>query len=111
MSSEIIYSRIYLRGLKRLEDERLQTELINRGFTYIENAVLTAAKQGSIKYITEPFEGCEAYSRPSELSPMGIDKVICENVITGVRALVSERFPDSNLLYNSNTKRYMLKWD
>jgi hypothetical protein len=107
----MIYSRIYLRGVKRLEDERLQTELINRAFTYIEGAVLTAAKRGLVKYVSDPFEGCEAYSIPSEVSPVGIDKMICENVISGVRSLVSERFPDSDVLYNPKTKRYMLKWD
>lgn len=106
-SEQTIYSRVYLRGVKKLETERLQAEWITRGFTYIEDAVITAAKHGSVKYVTEPFEGCEAYSQRSD----GIDKDLCENVLTGLRALVSERFPDSDLLYNPKTKRYMLKWD
>ena len=111
LSDKPIYSRIYLRGLKHLEDERIQADWINRGITYIENAVFAAAKQGQVKYITEPFEGCDAYTRPSEGSPLGIDKELCEKVITGIRALVSQRFPDSAILYNPKTKRYMLKWD
>ena len=30
-----VYSRTYLRGLKRLENERVQTDFINRGIAYI----------------------------------------------------------------------------
>ena len=49
-TEDTTYSRIYLRGLKRIEDERMQTEWVNRGITYIENAVFAAAKQGLVKY-------------------------------------------------------------
>jgi hypothetical protein len=104
------YSRIYLRGLKRLENERITAEYIYKGFTYIENAVFSAAKQGLLKYRTEPFEGCEVYSRSSNEHP-AFDKEVCENVINGIQKLVSERFSDSEILYNPNTKRYTLKWD
>jgi len=98
------YSRVYLRGLKKLENDRITVDYIYKGFTYIENAVLTAAKQGLLKYRTEPFEGCEAYSKT-------FDKEVCENIINGIHKLVSERFPDSEILYNTNTKRYTLKWE
>ena len=111
VSAQSVYSRIYLRGLKQVEDERIQTDLIHRGIAYIENAVFTAAKQGLLAYTTEPFYGCELYTRPSELSPFGVDKTICKNVVNGIYALVSERFPDSQLLYDTPTKRYTLKWD
>ena len=96
------YSRVYLRGLKRLEDKRITALYINKGFTYIENAVISAAKQGLLKYKTEPFEGYE--NAP-------FDKSVCENIINGIHRLVSERFPDSEIIYNSNTKRYIIKWD
>ena len=105
------YSRIYLRGLKRLENERITAEYIYKGFTYIENAVFSAAKQGLLKYRTEPFEGCEVYSRSTEDYPVAFDKDVCENIVNGIQKLVSERFSDSEILYNPNTKRYTLKWD
>ena len=106
-----VYSRIYLRGLKKLEDERIQTDFINRGFAYIEDSVFKAAKQGLTKYTTVPFEGCEAYSRPSELAQFGLNKDVCENIVNGINKLVSERFPDSEVLYVANTKQYTIKWD
>lgn len=105
------YSRMYLRGLKRLENERIQTELITRGITYIEDSVFAAAKQGFVHYTTQPFEGCEAYTRPSELARFGFDIDVCEYIVHGVYTLVSERFPDSEIVYDANTKQYTLKWD
>ena len=110
-STTPVYSRIYLRGLKRLENLRIQTDFINRGITYIEYNVFTAAKQGLVKYTTEPFEGCEAYTRSSELAPFRFDKDVCENIVNGIHTLVSERFPDSEIIYDTNTKQYTLKWD
>lgn len=105
-----VYSRTYLRGLKQFENERIQAEFIDRGITYIENEVFTAAKQGFTHYTTGSFDGCKSYG-PSELAPFGLDKAACENIVTGIRTLVSERFPDSDVLYDTNTKRYTLKWD
>lgn len=101
-----LYSRIYLRGLKRLENERIQSEYINTGITYIEDSVFAAAKQGLVNFTTEPFPGCELYSLP-----IGVDKAVCENIVNGIHALVSERFPDSEVLYDAATKQYTLKWD
>ena len=107
----LIYSRIYLRGLKKLENERIQAHLIDEGITYLENGIFKAAKQGLVKYTTEPFPGCEHYNRPSELAPNGIDKELCENIVNGIRRLVSVRFPDSEIVYDANTVRYTLNWD
>ena len=106
-----VYSRMYLRGLKRIENERIQTEYIRRGIRYIEHSVFSAAKQGLLQFKTDPFLGCEFYSRPSEDLPTGFDKVVCENIVNGIHTLVSERFPDSEIIYNAVTKRYTLKWD
>ena len=110
-SNHPVYSRIYLRGLKQLEDERIQSEYINMGITYIERSVIAAAKQGSVEFITGPFLGCDFYSSPSDDLPFGLDKAVCENIVKGIHALVSERFPDSEVLYDAATKRYTLKWD
>lgn len=92
----------------------MQADLINRGITYIENRVFAAAKQGLVQYTTDPFQGCEElaiYSKSSDLVPFGFDKEVCESIVNGIRTLVSERFPDSEVLYDANTKRYTLKWD
>jgi hypothetical protein len=105
------YSRMYLRGLKRLENERIQSEQIARGITYIEDSVFTAAKQGLVSFTTEPFYGCDQYTQPSEISPAGVDKVVCEHIVHGIRSLVSQRFPDSEITYDPVTKRYTLSWD
>jgi hypothetical protein len=106
-----VYSRKYLHDLKRLENERIQLKIINRGIAFIEDAIFTAAKQGLTNYTTEPFNGCERFTKPSELAPFGFDKEICENIINGIHTLVSERFPDSEISYDDITKRYTLKWD
>lgn len=98
--------RVYLRGLKQAENERKQAALINEGITYIEDYVFTAAKQGFVEYTTESFQGCEVYSKQ-----MKLDKEVCENVVTGLRKHVSDRFPDSELIYDKNTRKYTLKWD
>ena len=102
-----VYSRVYLRGMKRVENERIQAEFINRGITNIEHSVFTAAKQGLLNFTTEPFNGCETY----EFSPMKLDKDVCENIVNGIKILVSERFPDSEFIYDANTKQYTLTWD
>jgi hypothetical protein len=99
-----VYSRVYLRGLKRVENERIQAELITRGITYVEDAVFRAAKRGEVRYTTEPFEGCDAYIGG------GVDKDVCETVVTRIQTLVTERFPDSDLTYDANTKQYTLHW-
>ncbi len=43
---QTIYSRVYLQGLKRHEDERIKTDFINQAITYIETNVFAAAKKG-----------------------------------------------------------------
>jgi hypothetical protein len=111
VSAESVYSRIYLRGLKNVEIERMQTEFIYSGITYIEDAVFRAAKQGLVKYTTERFEGCDVYATAHEDSPMRMDKDVCENIVNGIYTLVSERFPDSEIIYDADTKQYTLKWD
>ena len=106
-----VYSRIYLRGMQRLENERIQSEYISKGITYIEESVFTAAKQGLVKFTTEPFLGCDFYKSPSVVEDGIIDKTVCENILNGIHTLVSERFPDSTVIYDAATKRYTLKWD
>jgi len=97
--------RVYLRGMKQTEDERIQAAMINGAITAIDERVFSAAKQGLLEYTTEPFEGCEIYSKRGN-----IDRSLCETVVAGIREHVSHRFPDSKLIYNEKTLQYTLKW-
>jgi hypothetical protein len=106
-----VYSRTYLRSMKRLEDDRLQAHLINKGIAYIEAQVFKAAKIGLLQYTSEPFPGCQYYSSPSDISPNGLDTTACENIVNKIKKLVSDRFPDSKLSYNETDQRYTLYWD
>lgn len=107
LAEPIAYSRAYLRGLKHAENMRLQVELINRGSTYLEGAIIIAAKKGLTQYTTEEFLGCDG---PSELIPYGMEKTTCENIVNGIRAIISERFPDSEIIYDVTSRRYTLNW-
>lgn len=106
-----VYSRIYLRGLKNAEIERIKKYFINKGFTYIKNDIFTAAKKGSSYYTTDPILGCDNYDIMSELIPLGINKDNCNSIIHEIRLLVSNHFPDSEILYDYKTKQYTLIWD
>ncbi len=107
-----VYSRIYLQGLNMYENTKKEGYLINKVITDIEDVVIRAAKAGMVKYTSEPFEGCEVYyNRGNELGPFEIDKDTCENIVNRIHILVSERFPDSEIIYDGNTKQYTLKWD
>ena len=106
-----VYSRIYLRGLKNVETERIQAEIINTGFTYIENAVFNAAKKGLSFYTSDPFPGCDDYDILNKFLVLGINKEGCNTIIDEISILVSNRFPDTEILYDYKTKQYTLKWD
>lgn len=111
VSAQSIFSRAYLRGLKRLEDERLQAQLINHGIDYLETEVFKAAKTGRLSYTTNPFPGCQYFSRPSEISTNGLEQVVCENIVNEIKKLVTEHFPDSKLVHNEKDQTYTLYWD
>ena len=65
---------------------------IEKGFSYIANSVIATAKQGIVQYTTEPWEDCEI-------------------IVNGITAFISNHFPDSEIIYDDNTKQYTLKWD
>ena len=106
-----VYSRTFLRGMKGAEIERVQKESINLGIKYIEDTILDAAKRGLVEYTFEPLEDCDIYVGSVHHLPIVFTKEICENIVSGIRALVYERFPDCDIVYNKKTKRYRMKWD
>lgn len=81
-----VYSRIYLHGLKKFENKRMLTKFINNNFWY---------------YIGNYFD---------EDICKNLDKDVCENIINGIYTLISERFPDSEIIYDANTKQYTVKY-
>lgn len=99
--------RIDLRGLKDFENKRIQTDMIRDGIMFLENNVFMAAKQGLLNYTTEPFEGCESFAAKQS----GLDKGACENIVREIHTSFSERFPDSEIIYDADTKKYTLEWD
>jgi hypothetical protein len=106
-----VYSRAFLRDLKRVEIEKVQTESIALGIKYIEDTVLGAAKRGLLEYTFEPLEDCDLYLGEVHDLPIVFTKEICENIVSGIRTLAYQRFPDSDIAYNKKTKRYRMKWD
>jgi hypothetical protein len=106
-----VYSSTYLRGLKNAENKRLQSDFINNGFTYIKNAVFTAAKQGFSHYTTDPIPECDNYDILNEFISLGIDKENCNTIINEIKLLVYNHFPDTKILYDYKTKQYTLIWD
>ena len=63
--------------------------------------------KGFVQYTTEPWEGCESYTARESI----IDREGCEIIVNGIMTFVSNHFPDSEVIYDDNTKRYTLKWD
>jgi len=100
------YSRAYLRGLHKAEWEREHREWIRNGTAYLEEVVVTAAKQGRTHYTTEPVH-CEIFTGPNEFN---LNRDRCETVVRELKIAVSERFPDSDLTYDEDTYRYTLYW-
>ena len=105
-AQETQYSRSYLKGLHGLEKDRIVQDSLLRSYTYIESNVISAAKKGLVEYVSEPYFGCT-----DEANSLGIDKPMCEEILNSLLSLVSERFSDSDIIFNSETKRYTLKWD
>ena len=100
------YSRGYLRGLHKAEWEREHAEWIRNGTAYLEEVIVTAAKQGRTHYTTESIH-CEYFTGPNEFN---LNKERCETVVRELRNAVSDRFPDSDMTYDATTHQYTLSW-
>ena len=94
------YYRVNLQGMKRVEDERIRNEAINKWVEYIEENVFLMASKGFKQYTTEPFAGCIE----------GADYTSCQYIINGIIQKITEHFPDS-LIIHEETGSYTLKWD
>ena len=99
------YSRGFLRDMKRQEDKKLYQYYINEGVQQIENSVLLAAKEGQTQLsIYNP--GCiEIIQNNKRIS---IER--CEYILNEIKFEISNKFPDSDLTFNEQTKQYTLDW-
>jgi hypothetical protein len=95
------YTRDYLRGQKQIADDVRRKHLIHEGIKAIETAIFAAASNGLTEY-TPPFQGCQEYEFVS------IDD--CKYVVPRIHAIITRRFPDSDITYNKITQQYTMKW-
>ena len=78
------------------------------GITHIENGIFTSAKKGHLKYITEPFEGCDFYFDNHHNLPF--DKEGCDIIVNNIKTIIFDRFPDCDITYDDITKQYTFTW-
>ena len=99
---------MYLRGLKRVEDERMKLYLYNNGAMYAQERIHSAKKQASIQYMTYPFEGCELYTDMESI--MFYTKEDCIHIVHGIMSFASKHFFDTEVIYDDVLKKYTLRW-
>lgn len=95
------YTRAFLRGLKKYDEDYKLNQIINGVVSYVENRVLQAAKEGKT-YYTEPFYGCDMY-----------DSFVvkhCDAITDEVKMKVQTLFPECDLAHDVKTNRYILSW-
>lgn len=95
------YTRAFLRGLKKYEDDYKLNQVINAVVSHVEGKVLQAAKEGKT-YYTEPFYGCDMY-----------DEFVvkhCKAITEEVKQKVQTLFPECDLAHDVKTNRYILSW-
>ena len=95
-----------LRNLKRLEHERINKEIINSGFSDIQNEIIRKAKAGETK-LQIPFAGCDA-----EFRRFGIGFTIedCEYIVNEIKEKGNINFPDTAITYDETKKMYFIDW-
>ena len=109
-NAEPTYSRNYLRGLKAVEDERLTKIYVEHGTTFIEEAVFNEAKHGLTHWEgwTPP---CQDWNTINALDRFDrFDKAVCENIVSGIRRKIAERFPDSEITCVERTRICTIIW-
>lgn len=96
------YTRAFLRGLKKYDEDYKLNQVINAVVSYVENRVLQAAKEGKT-YYTEPFYGCDMYGDPFIAKH-------CDAITEEVKLKVQTLFPECDLSHDVKTNRYILSW-
>lgn len=104
------YSRIYLQSLNEAEDARIDTSLVNSAVLFIENSIFTAAKKGEMSY-SQWFEGCpEFVKRHHHFEGIEVTLERCNKIVDAIYTTIYDRFPDSDIVYDTKTMAYTLNW-
>ena len=96
-----------LRNLKRLEHERRNKEIINSGFSQIQNDIILRAKAGETK-LQIPFAGCNAELRSFGIIGFTIED--CEYIVNEIKEKANINFPDTAITYDETKKMYFIDW-
>ena len=112
-NAEPTYSRAYLNGLKATEDELMTKIYVEQGTTFIEEAVINEAKQGLTQWeIWTPI--CQDWNTINDpvrfVRFVRFDKAVCENIVSGIRTKIAERFPDSEIACVERTRICTISW-
>ena len=106
-NAEPTYSRAYLNGMKATADEQRMKKWIADGTTFIENEVLVTATKGLTQYTTYAFTGCAGLVHNRN----GLEeKILCENIVSGIRTNIAKRFPDSEIIFDAQMQRWTMIW-
>ena len=96
-----------LHNLKRLENERRNKEIINLGFSQIQNDIILRAKAGETK-LQIPFAGCNEEFINFGTSGFTIED--CEYIVNEIKEKGNINFPDTAITYDKNKKMYFIDW-
>jgi len=96
-----------LHNLKRLEHERRNKEIINSGFSQIQNDIILRAKAGETK-LQIPFAGCNEEFINFGISGFTIED--CEYIVNEIKEKGNINFPDTTITYDKTKKMYFIDW-
>jgi hypothetical protein len=96
-----------LHNLKRLENERRNKEIINLGFSQIQNDIILRAKAGETK-LQIPFAGCNEEFINFGISGFTIED--CEYIVNEIKEKGNINFPDTAITYDETKKIYFIDW-
>ena len=104
VSADEVYTRSYLRNMKRVKEEADDKKFVSEGVKGVEEYILQAASDG-LTHINLPPARCNgAYQ-----SLVSVDR--CESIIKKIKGVIVTKFPDSDISYNKNTNVYTVRWD
>jgi hypothetical protein len=108
------YSKSYLRS----EPEKLKNEYIQQGVQYVKTGIFESAQNGNTKFITQPILDCtdiakisvENCIRSDNCEKVFHDPKNCEYVKSQIYNKIVTEFPDCEIIYSEQSKRYIIMW-
>ena len=104
VSADEVYSRSYLRNMKRAKEEADDKIFVSEGVKEVEEYILRAATDG-LTHINLPPAHCNGAFE----FHVSVDR--CESIIKKIKGVIVKKFPDSDISYNKNTNVYTVRWD